>query len=109
MAEEFPDLSEAIRTALVGDPDIAALLPAYAGSLPVFTRRPVPADAPYPMLVVSADLVSSNEDGVYDQRPILVRDVAAYHSNPWDGAWWTFRQGDHWKQATSPTRSRGVW
>lgn len=85
----IPDLAAPIRAALVGETDITDLLPAYLGSYPVFTRRPVPDDAPYPMIVVSPDIGDtvtqqaggSSGDGVRDFRPALERDVVVYGKN----------------------------
>lgn len=76
-----PDLSAPYRAALVGAAAITAELPVYLGSYPVFTRVPVPDDAPYPMVVVSAQLQAGEEDGVADQRPLLDRDVMVYGRN----------------------------
>lgn len=74
------DLSEPIRTALVGAA-LAASLPAYGGSKTVFTRRPAPLDAPYPMILVSQDVSVTDDDGVSDRRPVQVRDVVVYGQN----------------------------
>ena len=76
-----PDLTEPIRTALLADADVIANLPAYRGTYPIFTIRPVPADTPYPCIVVSQDIALSDEDGVNDYRPSVQRDIAVYHSN----------------------------
>lgn len=75
------DLSAPIRTALVGAASVTALLPTYLGSYPVFTRRPAPTGAPYPMIMVSPDISTSDQDGVDDRRPVVERDVAVYGHN----------------------------
>lgn len=75
------DLGRPIRDAIVGAAAITALLPAYLGGFPVFTRRPVPDAAPYPMIVVSPDVAAEDQDGINDQRPMLQRDVAVYGRN----------------------------
>lgn len=75
------DLSGPIRAALLASSSITARLPAYKGSLAIFTRRPVPADAPYPMIVVSPDITVTDEDGLSDMRPLIERDVAVYGRN----------------------------
>lgn len=75
------DLSEPLRTALLDDATITAQLPAYAGSKTVFTRRPVPDNAEYPMIIVSADVGIVDEDGIDDQRPVITRDVAVFGRN----------------------------
>ena len=78
-----PDLTLAIYNAIIGNTDITGNLPAYLGSFPVFTRRPIPADnpPPYPLIIVSQNITLSEDDGIRDFRPIIVRDVAVYHSN----------------------------
>ena len=75
------DLAIPIRTALIGDSTITNELSAYAGSFPVFTRRPVPKGAKHPILVVSPDIVFGDTDGINDSRPVIMRDVAVYGLN----------------------------
>lgn len=75
------DLSAPIRAAIVADAAVTAQLPAYLGSFPVFTRVPVPDDAPYPLVVVAAQIAAGDADGVNDQRPVIVRDLVAYGTN----------------------------
>lgn len=75
------DLAIPLRTAIVNNATIIALLPAYKGSFPVFTRRPAPENAPYPMILISTDVSANNEDGINDYRPIQERDVAVYGMN----------------------------
>lgn len=75
------DLSVAIRSHILNDEIIAPLLPNYQGSEPIFTRRPVPTDAPYPLVLVSS-LVSDNPlDYLSCQRRILTYDIATYGKN----------------------------
>lgn len=81
MAIEPFDLSIPLRTAIIGSATITAMLPAYNDSFPVFTRRPTPPDAPYPMIVVSQDITLGDEDGINFYAPLIRRDVAVYHSN----------------------------
>jgi hypothetical protein len=76
------DLSEPIRTAILANTDVVALLASFKSSYPVFTRRPAPVDAPYPMILVSPDIsISSLTDMIHDFRPVQVRDVIAYGEN----------------------------
>lgn len=75
------NVSEPIRSAIIANGTITSLLTAYAGSFPVFTRRPVPADAPYPMIIISDDVSIGDEDGINDYRLVVVRDVAVYGLN----------------------------
>lgn len=76
-----PDLTEPIRMALIGSASIMGLLPSYLGAPAVFTKRPVPGDAPYPMVVISDDITNREQDGISDFRPLIVRDIAVYHTN----------------------------
>lgn len=78
-----PDLTLAVYNAIIGSAEITANLPAYLGSFPVFTRRPIPADnpPPFPLIIVSQNITLTEEDGIRDFRPIILRDVAVYHSN----------------------------
>jgi hypothetical protein len=66
---------------LLNDIVIDAALPAYNSGKAIFTRRPVPSDAPYPMIVISPDVSVSEADGIRDDRPIVVRDIAVYGRN----------------------------
>lgn len=79
------NLSEPIRTAIVGTSAITSLLSTYKGSFPVFTRRPVPSDTPFPTIVVSPDVSTTDQDGVFDYRPLVMRDVFAYGRNDLPG------------------------
>lgn len=78
-----PDLTIPIYNAILGNAAITANLPTYLGSFPIFTRRPIPADnpPPFPLIIVSQDITLSEDDGIRDFRPIIVRDIAVYHSN----------------------------
>lgn len=75
------DLAAPIRVALLADASITSLLPVYLGSRTVFTRRPAPTDAPYPMILVSPDISVSDADGINDLRPVAERDVSIYGEN----------------------------
>lgn len=76
-----PDLSIPFMDALLANYALVELLPAYNNSVTIFARRPVPADAPYPMVVLSPDLMKLNLDGYDDQRPRITRDIAVYARN----------------------------
>lgn len=75
------DITVPLRTAVLANAGITALLPAYLGSYPVFTRRPVPADAPFPLILISPDVAVADVDGINDFRPTIVRDIIAYSRN----------------------------
>lgn len=70
------DLAAAIREAIVNNSDITADLPAYVGSYPVFTRRPVPSQAPYPLIAISPDVSSADTLRLLAvETPQIVRDI----------------------------------
>jgi hypothetical protein len=76
------DLAEPIRTAIINNVGITALLGTFLGAPAVFTRRPVPGeDVPFPMIVVSTFISTLNEDGLFDFRPIPNRDVTVFTRN----------------------------
>ena len=76
-----PDLAQSLRNSLLANQTLASMLPIYLDSPTIFTRRPVPPDAPYPMIVVSPDIAKTDTDGLADLRPIITRDVTVYGSN----------------------------
>jgi hypothetical protein len=75
------NLAQPILTALRASGAITAQLTAYMGSFPIFTRRPAPTDAPYPMIMVSPDISVSDLDGINDFRPQQQRDITVYGQN----------------------------
>ena len=75
------DLSIPIRTALLAEATITALLPTYQGSKPIFTRRPAPTDITYPIIMVSPDVSIAEQDGIDDFRPVQERDITVYGQN----------------------------
>ncbi len=71
------DLSAPLYAALSGDSFITSRL--GASSPPsIFTKRPTPPNAAFPMILVSPDITSGNEDGLKARRPVLVRDIITY-------------------------------
>ncbi len=75
------DLQPAIRSVILNDQNIASLLTNYNGSEPIFTRRPVPTDAPYPLILISHVVADNQIDYVRFGRRILTYDVAVYGLN----------------------------
>ncbi len=66
-----------LRAAILGNSAVTANLAPYMGSYAIFTRRPVPADAPYPMVIIS-EVTMTDEDGVNTIRPVCVVDLVVY-------------------------------
>lgn len=77
----YPDLATPLRDRLVATAAITSQLAAYKASFPVFTRRPAPSDAPYPMIIISPDISKTDQDGIDDFRPIFTRDITVYGQN----------------------------
>lgn len=75
------DLQPAIRSVILNDVEISSLLPNYNGSQPIFTRRPVPTDAPYPLVLISPVVADNQIDYVKCGRRVLTYDVAVYGLN----------------------------
>jgi hypothetical protein len=75
------DLAVPLRTALIGNTGITSKLATYQSAPAVFTRRPVPAGVAYPVIVISPDVAPSDQDGINDFRPVIVRDIAIYGEN----------------------------
>jgi|SRR3990172_4079001 hypothetical protein len=72
------DLAAPLYAALSADAAITSLLGTFLSGPSIHTRRPVPEEAGYPMLIVSANVGVTDEDGLVSRRPILVRDIIAY-------------------------------
>lgn len=75
------NLAPAIRFAILQNPDITSRLGNWKNEPCVFTRRPAPTDAEYPMILISPDIASGNTDGLTSMRPTVVRYVQVYGEN----------------------------
>ena len=67
-----------LRSTIVSMTAITSKLGTYNGSPSVHTRRPVPEDAGYPMIVIGPIAARGDEDGVNDSRPVVVVDLNTY-------------------------------
>jgi hypothetical protein len=76
------NLAVPLRDALVASPDVQAICAAYKGEPAVFTRRPAPDDAPYPLVMVSPDISIGNADYLRTFMPVVTRDLAVYGQQP---------------------------
>lgn len=76
-----PDLAPAIYAALTGNSDILDALATYQGAAAVFTRRPLPADASYPLIVSSGDVALGDQDMITTEIPVIMRDVSVFGLN----------------------------
>lgn len=76
-----PDLSAPLYAALMGNSDIVALLGQWQDSASIFTNRPTPPDAAYPMIVTAGDVTRSDQDLIADPVLEIVRDVSIFGQN----------------------------
>lgn len=76
-----PDLSLPLYAALTLNPDIVALLGEWQGTASIFTNRPTPPDAAYPMLVTAGDVTRSDDDLLDDPVLVIVRDISIFGQN----------------------------
>lgn len=72
------NLATPLRDAVMGLTDITDLLGTYAGEPSIFTRRPVPGEGTYPMVVISPDIALTDQDALINFRPVIMRDLAIY-------------------------------
>lgn len=72
------DLAPSLRTAISANTTITGLIQTWAGEPAVFTRRPAPAGAEYPFVMIGPDRSVTDADGLTSNRPIAVRDIAVY-------------------------------
>jgi hypothetical protein len=72
------DLGVPIRKSLLANPDIAGELDQYESEPAVFTRRPVPPDAPDLIVIVNSPYAITDADGLTSDRPIVNLDLAVY-------------------------------
>ena len=79
------NLKGPVRTAILAASAITDDLATYKGSPAVFTRRPIPDDAPYPCIVVESD-VDRDEDALVTFRPVVLVDIAVYGRNDPQGS-----------------------
>lgn len=75
-----PDLEllAPLRAAVIGNAPIVALLGKFNDEPSVHTRRPVPREAEYEMIVIGPIMKSGEEDGISDYRPVMSVDLTAY-------------------------------
>lgn len=78
------DLGPSIRTAILGNPTITSKLATWQGAPSIHTRRPVPPDAPYPMIAISPDITYGDQDFLNSPLSVIMRDVIVYGHQPDD-------------------------
>lgn len=72
------DLPAAFYSALTGDSTVTGYLGTYAASPCIFTKVPVPSDAPYPMLVVMPPASVTDFDFLTTKNLRVIQDLIVY-------------------------------
>lgn len=78
MSELPPDVAPPIRRALISDVAFAGSLSTWHHEPAVFIRRPAPADAGMPLVLINPPAAITNQDTLTGDRPVIVRDVMIY-------------------------------
>lgn len=78
------DIAPPLRTAIMAATAISSKLALYAGEPGIFTRRPLPGDAIYPLILINPAAAIGDQDYLNNQLPIVFRDVAVYGNQPDD-------------------------
>lgn len=72
------DLAGPIRDSLMANTEIALELEEWNGEPAIFTRRPVPSDAPDLIILINAPFAITDADGLTSDRPVVQLDLAIY-------------------------------
>lgn len=76
------DLQPAIRQFILSDTTFTAFLSTYLDTKAVFTRRPVPQDAQYPLAIISPLIADLQNDFVScGGRRVITHDISIYSTN----------------------------
>lgn len=75
------DLSVAIRKHLLTIQDFVDIIANYNNSESIFTYRPVPQDAPYPMCIISTTLGGNDSDYINCFKRNILYNVIIYDKN----------------------------
>ncbi len=78
------DLAPQLRDALIAASPISSELAIYIGEPAIFTRRPLPADAPFPLMVINPAAAIGDQDYLNSLLPVVMRDIAIYGNQPGD-------------------------
>ena len=72
------DLGPPLRDSLMANPEITTALSQWKGEPAIFTRRPVPADAGDPIIIINPPFSIGDADALTSDRPIWEGDIAVY-------------------------------
>ncbi len=71
-----------LRTAMLANGPLVALLGAYEHEPSIHTRRPIPSEAGSPSIAISPDVAITDLDGLTSRRPVVKRDISVYGNQP---------------------------
>lgn len=78
------DIAPNIYAAVMGNSAITSLLSTWDGDPAVFTRRPLPGDATYPLVAISPDVAYTDQDFLASGLDVVIRDVFVFGHQPDD-------------------------
>lgn len=85
MSLEQPlDISGPLRTSIIGNSNVTPLISTFEGEPAVFTRRPIPAAATYPLILIGPSISIGDMDGLKVRMPLPRRDLLVYGEQPDD-------------------------
>ncbi len=73
-----PDIAPAALTTMMADTYITSRVSRWHRRPSIFTRRPVPGDAPYPLIIVNPNSAVTNFDYLNSMHPWVFRDIVVY-------------------------------
>ena len=69
------DLAAPLRTAILASATLTDPLSAYENEPAVFTRRPIPGDATYPLIWISPNAAAGAQNFLNSRKPTVIRDI----------------------------------
>ncbi len=76
------DVAAALRTAIMAQTAISDQLAEHDGEPGIYTRRPLPENAPYPLCLINPAAAIGDQDYLNSDLPVVMRDVAFYGEQP---------------------------
>lgn len=73
-----PDIAPAALTTLMADAYITSRIGTWKRRPAIYSRRPVPGDAPYPMIIINPNSTVTNFDYLNSIHPWVFRDILVY-------------------------------
>jgi hypothetical protein len=76
------NLAPAIRTALLNEASIAENISIWNGAPSIHTRRPIPSNVEFPLIVISPDISFTDRDFIANKKNHVLRDVTVVGQQP---------------------------